>query len=89
MTWNEAIDAGCQLAGVNYSELARRLGYKQPSSLAQMRRGTCTPSIVRFTAILDALGISGGYDGATGWWVARPEDVKVRGRRCVAEGGEQ
>ena len=77
MTWNKAIDAGCALAGISFAKLARRLDMKSRTTLDRYRAGVNVPSVVRYQQILDALGLSGGYDGATGWWVARPEDVTL------------
>jgi hypothetical protein len=77
VTWNEAITAGCHLAGVSYAELQRRLGQKSQTTLVQWRAGSRAASIINFTRILEALELSGGWDGRVGWWVARPEDVRL------------
>jgi len=69
VTWNEAITAGCKLAGITQAELARRLGYTYPSGLTTMIRGYEVPSVEKFARTFRALDVGLEWDADRGWQV--------------------
>jgi transcriptional regulator with XRE-family HTH domain len=75
MTPSEAIREARRLAGISQEELARRLGQKRPATISAYEVGRISPGAVALTKILDACGVSGGWDAQNGWFVCRPDKI--------------
>ena len=77
MTTSEAIAEALRLADISGNELSKRLGHNDNRLVRRWLKDERGMRIYTFVRILDVCELSGGYDGQRGWWVARPEDVRL------------
>lgn len=73
----EALDQALALAGVSRYRLSKLLGHTASGAVNDWAHGRRKMGMEVWAGILDAIGLSGGYDTTRGWWVARPEDVTL------------